>query len=113
MSARACLVWLCLTLSGCACGDGGQAPPAEVAEAGVHGTVVEAGTRLPLSGASVTAPDGSRVRSDAQGRFRIDGLALGLQGELSAEAPGGLTGSVPLRPLRPGVLEVVIHLRQR
>jgi hypothetical protein len=112
MSARSCLAWLALTLAGCACGDGGHAQVSDAERAVVHGTVVDAATRMPLEGARVTAPDGSRTRSDAAGRFRLDGLAPGLEGLLAAEGPGGLRGSVPLQPLRPGSLEVVLHLRR-
>lgn len=111
MSARVCLAWLALTLAGCACGDGGRSSAPDAEHAAVHGTVVEAATRAPLAGVRVSAPDGSRTVSDAAGRFRLDGLAPGLEGRLTAEGPGGLRGGVPLQPLRPGSLEVVLHLR--
>jgi hypothetical protein len=111
MSARVCLSWLALTLAGCACGDGGRSSAPAAEGAAVHGTVVDAATRLPVAGVLVVAPDGSRSRSDAAGRFRLDGLAPGLEGALRAEGPGGLEGRVPLLPLRPGALEVVLHLR--
>jgi hypothetical protein len=116
MSARALLAFLALSLTGCACCDDAQAPPstasdAEERAASVQGTVVDANTRAPVAGAEVTAPDGSRARSDDAGRFRIEGLAAGLEGELVAEGPDGRVGRVRLRPLRNGPLEVVVHLR--
>jgi hypothetical protein len=76
----------------------------------VAGTVVEAATLAPLEGARVVAPDGSEAQSDASGRFEIRGLALGTQGELRATL-GELSGSVHLRPVSRGVLEVVLALR--
>jgi len=119
MSARVLLVFLALGLSGCACCDDAQSSPtaagtvdAAAGEAIVQGTVVDAATRAPVAGAQVTAPGGSRARSDDAGRFRIAGLAPGLEGELVAEGPDGAVGRVPLRPLRPGTLEVVVHLRR-
>jgi len=117
MSARALLTLLALCLSGCACCDDGTSPTtgagaAAVGESSVEGTVVDADTRAPVAGAQVTAPDGSRARSDDAGRFRIAGLAPGLEGELVAEGPDGGVGRIPLRPLRPGPLEVVVHLRR-
>ena len=118
MSARALLALLALGLSGCACCDDTQSSPASAGaaaaegEAIVEGTVVDADTRAPVAGAQVTAPDGSHARSDAAGRFRIAGLAPGLEGELVAEGPDGGVGRLPLRPLRPGPLEVVVHLRR-
>jgi hypothetical protein len=116
MSARVLLAFLALGLSGCACCDGetphGAAQSAAAEEASVQGTVVDAATRAPVAGAQVRAPDGSRARSDEAGRFRIAGLAPGLAGELVAEGPDGGVGRLPLRPLRPGTLEVVVHLRR-
>jgi len=117
MSARALLAILALGLSGCACCDDATssssgAAAATVGAASVQGTVVDAATRAPVAGAQVTAPDGSRARSDDAGRFAIADLAPGLEGDLVAEGPDGRVGRVPLRPLRPGPLEVVVHLRR-
>lgn len=113
MSARAWLALAALGLGGCACGDAPPEPAAFAASeaAVVQGTVVDAGTRAPVAGATLTAPDGSRARSDADGRFRFDALTPGLSGELVAAGSDGRVGRVPLRPLRPGSLEVVVHLR--
>lgn len=112
MSARIWIALAALHLGACACGEPHDSAPAaaQAQSAGVRGTVVDAATREPVSGVSVTAPDGSRARSDEHGRFELSGLAPGLHGELRAEASGGRSGSVPLRPLRAGVLEVVVHL---
>ena len=119
MSARILLALLALGLYGCACGESETAPSGAASardsaegSASVLGSVVDAATRAPVAGAKLTAPDGSRARSDDAGRFRLDGLAPGLQGDLLAEGPDGSVGRVPLRPLRPGPLEVVIHLRR-
>ncbi len=110
---------LCLALaSGCRSTRGADdsALPAsfqgalEEGPAVVAGTVVEAATLAPLEGARIVAPDGSEAHSDASGRFEIRGLALGTEGELRATL-GELSGTVQLRPVSRGVLEVVLALR--
>ncbi|HVS17192.1 MAG TPA: carboxypeptidase-like regulatory domain-containing protein [Planctomycetota bacterium] len=110
-AALVAVLALCLT----ACADSGE-PAADAQRnaprtASVLGTVVDVATRAPVAGASVTAPGGTRARTDAAGRFRIDGLPPGLSGELVAGGPEGGEGRLLLRPLRPGPLEVVVHLR--
>lgn len=113
---------LCLMVLVQGCGtasraqDGGNAPTRTLAPAGqagpprVVGTTIDAATGRPVA-ASLTAPDGTRGRSDEQGRFQLR-LPLGTEGELVAETEDGRRGRVSLRPLVGGELEVVVHLRR-
>ena len=109
-----------LAWAGLACGSSGASgeqppPPSPVAAdvlAGppvVMGTVIEASSGKPVEGAVVRAPDGTETTTDAEGRFRLKGLAHGTQGPLTATL-GLLRGTVQLRPLEGGRLEVVLHL---
>ena len=76
----------------------------------VLGTVVEAESGEPLAGARVVAPDGTATTTGPDGRFVLKGLAHGTEGELVATA-GHRRGSVRLRPVSGGRLEVVVHVR--
>ncbi|MBI5434668.1 MAG: carboxypeptidase regulatory-like domain-containing protein [Planctomycetes bacterium] len=78
----------------------------------VRGTVLDAESGEPLADATVTAPDGSETRSDASGRFEFVDLAEELSGPLRAASADGRSAENPLRPLRRGVLEVVLRLRK-
>lgn len=102
---------LSLCACACACTDrGGACSAAEApARAEVAGTVLDRGTGAPIERALVVLPDGREVHTDARGRFLAADLPVGLAGELSARAEDGRKGSVTLRPLAPGRLEVVIH----
>jgi protocatechuate 3,4-dioxygenase beta subunit len=94
-----------------ACRPGRPAAEAEAAaRAEVYGAVLDARTGAPVEGAEVDLPGGRTVRTDAQGRFRAVDLEPGLAGEALARAADGRTGRVTLRPLRPGPLEVVLHV---
>jgi len=77
----------------------------------VVGTVLDAATRTPLDGAVVRGPGGREARTDAAGRFELAGLTAGTAGELVATAADGRTATLRLRPLAPGRLEVVLHVR--
>jgi hypothetical protein len=77
----------------------------------VVGTTLDASSRQPLAGVFVEGPGGTQAQSDARGRFLLRGLAVGAQGELVATGPDGRRGSVRLRPLERGSLEVVLFLR--
>lgn len=77
----------------------------------VRGTTVDVATREPLADVELRGPGGLRTRSDERGRFALEGLAPGAAGALEGVARDGRTGSLPLGPLPPGVLEVVLHLR--
>lgn len=79
--------------------------------ASVSGTVLDAQSGEPISGAVVTGPEGAKARSDKQGRFLLSGLAVGTDGTIAARAADGRKASVPLRPLSEGRLEIVLHLR--
>lgn len=77
----------------------------------VLGTVVEASSGRPVAGATVLAPDGTEAVSGEDGRFALKGLAVGTTGQLTAQDADGRAGTVRLRPLAGGRLEVVLHLR--
>ncbi len=119
---KLCLTWLCLaTLSWCACGTDGteraaSSPGGASAEgaraATISGTVVDAATGEPVAGVTVRGPGGAAASTDARGRFTLSGLPVGAEGELIAEAEDGARAENRLRPLRAGVLEVVVHLRR-
>lgn len=56
-----------------------SAPPAAAATAAVEGVVVDAGSGLPLAGATVAVVDrAARATTDDAGRFRLDGLGAGI-----------------------------------
>lgn len=79
----------------------------------VVGTTIEASTRMPLAGVRVEGPGGVVADSDADGRFVLRGLAPGAEGALQATTSAGLAGSLRLRPLQRGRLEVVVFLRPK
>lgn len=99
----------CVSLAACG-GRDAQHTGAADGEASVVGTALDARNAQPLGGVLVRAPGGAQARTSADGRFELGGLPLGAQGELEAEGEHGLRASVRLRPLRPGRLEVVLHL---
>jgi hypothetical protein len=78
----------------------------------VRGTVVDADTRAPVKGATIQGPGGVRATSDAAGRFSLSGMPVGASGDLVATTPDGGQARNPLLPLRPGTLEVVLHVRR-
>jgi hypothetical protein len=77
----------------------------------LRGTVLDAQSGEPVAGADVIAPDGSTTRSDSTGRFEFVDLPEELSGPLTATGEHGEVASNTLRPLRRGVLEVVLRLR--
>ena len=77
----------------------------------VTGTVLDARTGKPISGARVVGPGGLETHSDAQGHFVLRGLALGTEGELVGTTEAGLKGKNHLQALAGGELEVVLYLR--
>lgn len=77
----------------------------------VVGTVVDARTRKPLPGVRVRGPEGVEAVSDVDGRFVLDGLELGWEGDLVAALDDGREGRNRLRALGPGQLEVVLFVR--
>ena len=113
------ILWLASVVCVGACSDrgAGSAPAGSGSStapsgdrASVAGTVLDASSGEPVAGARVRAPSGAEATTDAQGRFLIEGLEPGLSGELKARSEDGREASSPLRPLRAGRLEVVLHL---
>jgi len=94
----------------CACSRGHSRPGPEAV---VVGTVLDAATGQPAPDIRLEGPEGTRAVSDAHGRFEMEGLRAGDAGEITAQAPDGRRGSVRLRPLAPGRLEVVVQLYRR
>src|SRR6185503_8427252 len=80
----------------------GAAPVAAGPGPIVTGTVLDARTGKPIAGALVRGPGGVETKSDAQGRFVLRGLALGVSGELVGTSEAGLTGKNLLRALEGG-----------
>ncbi len=105
LPALVCALLAALPIS---CGESGHGGH----DATVVGTVLDAATREPLAGADVRGPHDSRATSDASGRFRLESLHSGEGGEVVATTDDGLEGRVELRPLSPGELEIVLHLRR-
>jgi hypothetical protein len=79
----------------------------------VVGTVVDAATGEPVSGARVEGPEKHSTRTDSDGRFELTGLPVGLEGDVTVELSDGRSGRIHLRPLRAGRLEVVLQLSKR
>lgn len=78
----------------------------------VVGHVLERGTGEPVVGARIEAPGGRTAVSGAGGYFEITGFLEGDSGPLVATWGQGLRAELQLRALRPGRLEVVLHLGQ-
>ena len=95
----------------CACACSGKSRPGE--EAVVVGSVIDAATGRPAAGIPLEGPEGSKATSDEHGRFEMKGLHVGDSGEVVAKASDGRRGSVTLRPLASGRLEVVVQLYRR
>jgi hypothetical protein len=77
----------------------------------VTGTVRDAATGEPVAGARVQGPHDVKATTDDQGRFTLKGLHVGDEGEVVVTTSDRRQGSVTLRKLRGGTLEVVVHLR--
>ena len=78
----------------------------------ITGTVLDFDTGAVVQGAEISAPDGSKTKSDAAGRFSIE-LPAEAAGPLTARADDGRSASLPLRPAREGDArrrEVVFHV---
>lgn len=109
------VLWLAVSLllaltCACACSRRSDRPGPE---ASVVGTVLDAATGAPVQGIRLEGPKGSRSISGRDGRFEMDGLRAGDEGEILARAGDGRSGSVTLRPLGAGRLEVVVMLYRR
>jgi hypothetical protein len=104
------LVFLGLGFFG-SCGGGPKSRPGP--EVVVTGTVLDAATGEPIAGAHVEGPAGSHADSGRDGRFKLEGLRERDEGEVVARTDDGRAGSVRLRPLAPGGLEIALHLARR
>jgi hypothetical protein len=109
--ARALFTSALLLLGGaCACSGRSSRPGAEAI---VAGTVLDAASGAAVAEVPLEGPQGAHATSGRDGRFEMSGLREGDSGEVRARASDGRTGSVTLRPLRPGRLEVVVNLYRR
>ena len=103
-------------IGGAACNGTARDAPGHAASdapAVVSGTVIDAATGEPLGGVKIVGPHGTQCVSGGDGRFELDGLHAGDAGAISASGSDGRAATLELRPLRPGVLEVVLRLSPR
>jgi hypothetical protein len=120
-----CVLLLSLLAATCGCESsgngrdahgGGTGPPAPfVSREGppvLAGTAIDAASGRPLAGVILTLPDGTSGVSDANGRFELTGMPIGLAGMLVARHESGLEGHNKLLPLAGGRLEIVVRLRR-
>jgi hypothetical protein len=117
MSTKSIWVFLSgLLLIACACRKSGSsasgAPDASgTAAPVVVGTVIDAATGEPVSGARVEAPDKKHAKTNRDGRFEITDLTAGTEGDLTVKLDDGRAGHVHLRRLVRGPpLEVVLQV---
>ena len=118
---RALIPLVLLALASGACRNAPAPGEVRAAEAAAHarrgpppvvrGTVLDASTRKPMPGVRVHGPAGVEAVSDVDGRFVLEGLELGWEGDLVAETATGREGRNRLRALGPGELEVVLFVR--
>lgn len=108
---------LLLPLLGAACAGNGRESGSDTAStsatngpARVAGTLLDAATGAPVPDVTVHGPRGRTARSDIRGRFVLEGLRVGDEGEVTAQSGDGRRASIHLRPLQSGTLEVVLHL---
>lgn len=78
--------------------------------ASIQGTVLDRATGAVVAGARIDFPDGRTATSSDTGRFDVGDFDLGLAGELRVRAEDGRAATLAIRPLRPGDLEVVLHV---
>lgn len=108
----ACVFLVAATL--CACTNATtRADYAPTDHAIVCGTVLDAGTGILEAHALVEGPDGKSTHTDSNGRFALEGFAIGTDGEVTAKTEDGRRASVRLRHLAAGRLEVVLQLAAR
>lgn len=110
IGAIALAVCLAAAVDGCSTGVHDAARTAQTAEAIVRGTVLDAASGEALGGIHVDGPHDTHAVSDRNGRFELDGLHAGDEGLVVAKTPDGRTGSVKLRKLEAGALEVVLNV---
>lgn len=90
-------------------GAGGRDSVAD-APATIAGTLLDAASGEPVPNVTVRGPRSTSSRSDERGRFELDGLRVGDEGDVVAETGDGRRATLRVRPLRSGRLEVVLHL---
>jgi hypothetical protein len=97
-----------------ACGSNGSSDGRKADKsARIVGTVVDAATGSPVADVKVEGPNESSARTDSNGRFELKNLEVGASGEVKARLDDGRKGSVALRPLASGRLEIVLHVSAR
>lgn len=101
-------------LSPCpACGDVSEREAVEAGLCIVQGSVVDARDGAPLAAVRVEyvgpARQGLGATTDDEGRFALEGLPAGATGALRATL-GERASTIELQALRPGHLNVVLHL---
>jgi len=104
----ACLLASVLPLVGCR-DEGVATADKSSGRATIRGTVLDRATGAVVSDARVEFPDGRSGVTDDAGRFELGDFALGTTGEVRIRASDGRRASVQIRPLGPGLLEVVLH----
>jgi hypothetical protein len=110
LTALACVILLAGLLPA-SCRNSHNTADAETS-AVIVGTVLDAATGKPVEGARVEGPGGRKTRSDQRGRFELRGLGVGTTGEVRASTGDGKSGSVSLRRLSAGRLEIVLHVKR-
>jgi hypothetical protein len=95
-----------VTIPGCS----SEESAATITRASIRGTVLDRATGVVVAGARIELTDGRSTASAEDGRFELGDLEPGLVGELRARTPDGRTALLPIRPLRAGALEVVLHV---
>lgn len=108
----AALLVLSVLFASCGTNGSHDGHPADTS-ARIVGTVVDAATGTPVANVKVEGPNDRSTRSDSQGRFEFKDLEVGTRGEVKAALDDGRKGSVALRPLASGSLEIVLHLFAR
>ena len=76
----------------------------------VRGVVIDVQDGEPLVGVRVEGPAETRAVTDPRGRFVLNGLHVGDEGEIRAWRSDGWEAQIQLRPLSSECLEVVLHL---
>lgn len=106
------LAWMLCSVLVCAstsCGDVSERAAIEANQGIVVGSVVDGRDGAPIRGATITFGNAPSVETDDEGRFELDPLPAGTEGTLRA-IKEGRSGEVPVRALKPGQLNVVVHL---
>jgi hypothetical protein len=76
----------------------------------VFGTVFDLSNGDPADDVEVVLPNGKLTRTDAQGRFQLSNLVLGLEGEVIARATDGRETRLALASLSHERRDIVLHL---